>query len=199
MLTCEEDVGCRAVTSDVILSGGRSCDQRCSRMLDLLCKKITKVRHEHGRKLSIANHLVQEHIAVFGELDVTSAGHEHLNGPVRTQVRRQDALQALRRPDIHLHHRLAGRTRQRASTRGSPAGRRCFRRCDRHSGSTLPGYSFLSSRFDKSHGLRQVDRLSHAPSTGRPRSKFAAPRHGRACFVPNGSIASVRENAVYYY
>jgi hypothetical protein len=37
-------------------------------------------------------HLVQQDVAVLGDLDVAGAGHQHLHGALRTEVRLQDVL-----------------------------------------------------------------------------------------------------------
>ncbi len=65
---------------ETYLRGRSSRDKRSSRVLDL--------------------HLVQKHVAVLGDLDVSGAGHEHLHGPLRPEVGLQHVLDALRGRDV---------------------------------------------------------------------------------------------------
>lgn len=69
------------VTVVSYLSRGSSGDERGRGMLDL--------------------HLVEQHIAVFGDLDIARARHQHLHGPTWTQIGLEYILDALGRADIH--------------------------------------------------------------------------------------------------
>ena len=62
------------------LSSSSPCYHRCSWMLNL--------------------HLMEQNIAVLGDLDVSGARHQHLHGALRTQVRLQNILKALGSTDV---------------------------------------------------------------------------------------------------
>ena len=62
------------------LSGGRPGDERGGRVLDL--------------------HLVEQHVAVLGDLDIAGSGHEHLHGALWPEVGLEHVLNALRRGDV---------------------------------------------------------------------------------------------------
>ena len=54
-----------------------------------------------GREIVFATyHLVQEHGAVLGDLDVTSTGHEHLEGATGAKVALEHFHQALAGSDV---------------------------------------------------------------------------------------------------
>jgi hypothetical protein len=62
-LAAKEHGRSSSIAGDVVLSGGGACDKCSSRMLDL--------------------HLVEEDVAILGQLDLTRATHEHLKRAAR--------------------------------------------------------------------------------------------------------------------
>lgn len=80
-LTDEEHVGGGTVTDDVVLGGGSTADHGSSRVLDL--------------------HLVEENSSVLGQLNLSSASDEHLNGALGTEVGLEDLLEALGGVDVN--------------------------------------------------------------------------------------------------
>jgi hypothetical protein len=61
--TDEEHIGCGSITSDVVLSGGRTANHSGSRVLDL--------------------HLMEKHSTVLGKLDLSGTS----NQPIKIQTR----------------------------------------------------------------------------------------------------------------
>mmetsp|Transcript_12506 Transcript_12506/g.31646 ORF Transcript_12506/g.31646 Transcript_12506/m.31646 type:complete len:388 (+) Transcript_12506:2521-3684(+) len=78
--------GGRAVAGDVVLRHRRPRDHDGSRVLNL--------------------HLSQQHVAVLGELDVSSASDKHLDGSSGTQVGLHHFEKSLRGVDVHEEGRL---------------------------------------------------------------------------------------------
>ena len=58
-------------------------------------------RDHHGRRV-LNLHLVQQRVAVLGQLDVAGAGHEHLERALGSEVGLQHVLKAASRLDVHL-------------------------------------------------------------------------------------------------
>eukprot|EP00966_Prymnesium_polylepis_P265322 6129473-Prymnesium_polylepis.1 len=71
-----------AVAGDVVLRGGDPRDHHRRRVLDL--------------------HLVEQRVAVLGQLDVAGTRHKHLQRALRPKVGLEHVLQAARRVDVHL-------------------------------------------------------------------------------------------------
>mmetsp|Transcript_11307 Transcript_11307/g.30456 ORF Transcript_11307/g.30456 Transcript_11307/m.30456 type:complete len:387 (-) Transcript_11307:43-1203(-) len=78
----EQHGGRRAIAADVVLRRRGARDERRRRVLDL--------------------HLVQQHLAVLRQLDVSRARNEHLDRAFRPQVRAQHILQSLRGRDRRI-------------------------------------------------------------------------------------------------
>ena len=73
----------RAVAGDVVLRRRNACDHHGRRVLDL--------------------HLVEQRVAVLGELNVARARDKHLEGALRSEVGLEHVLQPTRR--VYVHHR----------------------------------------------------------------------------------------------
>mmetsp|Transcript_5436 Transcript_5436/g.13686 ORF Transcript_5436/g.13686 Transcript_5436/m.13686 type:complete len:423 (-) Transcript_5436:94-1362(-) len=80
-LSHQNDVAGGTITGDIVLCSGGASDEAGSRVLDL--------------------HLVQEYVAVLGQLHISAATHQHLHGSLGAQVGLQHGLQTARGADVH--------------------------------------------------------------------------------------------------
>merc|ERR1719431_2015031 len=81
ILPYQEDGGGCSISSDVILGCGSPGNKAGCWMLDL--------------------HLMKQHISILGNLDIASSSHQHLHGPLGSQVSLQNILDTLGTTNIH--------------------------------------------------------------------------------------------------
>merc|ERR1719233_1743215 len=81
VLPYQQDSGGCSISSDVILSSGSPGNKTGCWMLDL--------------------HLMEQHITILGDLDITSSSNQHLHGSLGSQVGLENILDTLGTTNIH--------------------------------------------------------------------------------------------------